>query len=274
MAISDNARFSNAMQGVPQVGVDFDPYESNSTAKWALGTGLEDQRGNKYRYVHFGAAVNPGVIVAQDFSESSKDESSNYVVAPASAVAIADESISAGKIGSRFVEMSLGSVTLDQYAGGDLCITSDTGAGFAYRIKGNTITGNPATGTFRMELYKPLASGLDATSEVVLAGSRYANCEIATAATDNDIAGVSMNYQTAGTFGWVCSKGRATILRDATTIAQGDMLALSTNIDGSVQVCGDNNLSLNDAIAGTQIVGYAVSIGQAAGSIVAQINVD
>ena len=146
MAVSTSSYFSNTSRGFMEAGFDFNPYESNSSPKLAVGTGVADQRGNVYRYSHFGAAVNAGVIVAQDYSESSQDESLNSVVAPASAQAVPNESISAGKIGSRFVEMTLSGISADQFAGGDLCITSDTGAGFTYRIRGNTATDDPATG--------------------------------------------------------------------------------------------------------------------------------
>lgn len=274
MAISSKARFSNAAQGFPQVGADFDPYESNSNPKWALGTMMPDQRGNVYRYVHFGAAVNAGEIVAQDFSESSQDDSLTSLVDPGSAVAIPGDNLSAGKIGSKFVEMTLSDVTADQFAGGDLLITTGTGKGFTYRIRGNTATGNPATATMRMELYKPLQSAIDATSGAMLIGSRYANCEISSSATDNDIAGVAMNYHDADNFGWVLTKGRTLVKRDATTIAQGDILSLSQSVSGAVEVLGQNSESNVAFVAGSQIVGYCVSIGQVSGELCAQINID
>lgn len=274
MAISDYARFSNASQGLPGVGSDFDPYESNSTAKWALGTVMPDQRGNVYRYIHFGAAANAGEIVAQDFSESSQDESLTSILAAGSTQPVPNESISAGRIGSRFVEMTLSGVTADKFAGGDLAITTGTGVGYIYRIRGNTATNNPATGTMRFELYHPLVVAVDATSGAIIAGSRYANCEIASAATDNDIAGVVMATQAISKFGWVCTKGRVAVKRDATTIAQGDMLGLSDSVSGAVQVCGKNSDQSVIAIIGTQIVGYCVSIGQTSGVLVAQINID
>ena len=261
MAVSASSYFNFALQGVPQVGGGVDLYSSDSSPKFVLGTKYERLDGSVFRYVHFGATVSAGVLVAQDLSESSVAFSTSVLaVAPTTAQAVPNESISAGKIGSRYVELSVQSVTADQLAGGYLALTSYVGSGFIYPIIGNTATDNPASGNIRVQLAVPLSSAIDATTEFQLVGSRWANLEIATAATDNDLAGVSVVYQkTAGTFGWVQTQGTAAVLGDSSAaMAAGDIITLSDGVSGAVQTMGGGSLSTNAEMVAEQIVGYCI----------------
>ena len=152
------------------------------------------------------------------------------MIAPASAQTTSD-----GTIGSKFIEVTLASVTVDQFAGGYLHTTDDTGEGYTYRIRGNTATGDPASGNIRLELYDKLQVAIDATTDFAITGCLYANLEAATAATDYAIAGVSVSTMSAGEYGWVQVAGVATILADG-TIAVGDNLTLSDGVAGAFQL--------------------------------------
>jgi hypothetical protein len=274
MAVDTSLGFSNAVQGIPQVGADFDIYGQHTDPRYAIGTRITRQDGNEYVYCHFGATVNRGVLVSTDVSESSRVDSDNIIVAPASAQTTSD-----GTIGNKFLEITLASVTVDQYAGGYFVTTDDTGEGYTYRIKGNTATGNPATGNFRMELYEPLQVAVDATTDFAIQGNLYANLEIATAATDNCIAGVTCStIATAANCGWVQTKGVCGILTfnddvspgvGGTLIAIGDMAVLSSDSNGAVSKMHDAAGEMADE----EIIGTCLIAGDSTGHGVYKINI-
>ncbi len=273
MAIDTNSYFSNAVQGMTQVGADYNIYEHNETPKYQLGTRIKRQDGNEYVYVQFSqdADMNPGVLCAVDASESSVADTDNVIVAPASAQTTTD-----GTLGSKFVEITLASVTANQYAGGYFVTTDDTGEGYTYRIKGNTATGNPASGNFRLELHDALVVALDATTDFAIQGCLYANVEIATAATDVALAGVNVKLvdvsETGENYGWVQTKGVCGILQDG-TIAIGDIVTLSDGVNGAVQVGGGGGTSVADLVA-EQYIGTCLIAGDNTGHGVFNIAVN
>jgi len=262
MAVSTDTRFNNAIVGQMQIGGGVDLYSSSTDPAFAAGTGFERSDGNKFRFAHFGAATNRGVAVATDISESCLADTDNAVIAPASAVAVAGETIQPGAIGSHYFEMTLAATTADQYAGGYVVITDDTGEGYTYRVKGNTATDNPATGNIRVELYEPLQVALDATSDVAINGCRWANLEPATT-TDYDVAGVSMETQASADYGCVFSKGVIGCL-DAGGNTAGQALSPSATAG-----------ALSDTAAATEsVVGICLIAGDDTGHDVIRINVD
>lgn len=260
MAVSTTSYFSNAIQGIPQLGSEFSIYDKDATPKFALGTRFTRQDGNVYVYSHFGADVNRGILVSTDASESSVVDTDNIVIAPASAANTND-----GTIGSKFVQITLASVTADQFAGGYLCTTDDTGEGFTYRIRGNNATGDPASGDFRLELYDPLQVALDATTDIGIQGSLYANLEGATAATDVALAGVTVQTMDVSeqAYGWILVQGVHTALQDG-TIAIGDMCTLSDSVTGAVQVAAGGGTAMADLIA-EELVGHCLIAGDDTG---------
>jgi hypothetical protein len=262
MAVSTTSYFNNAIVGQTQIGGGVDLYSSSTEPSFAVGTAFMRSDGNVFRFGHFGAATNRGAAVATDISESCLADTDNAVIAPASAVAVAGETMKPGAIGSHYFEMTLAATTADQYAGGYVVITDDTGEGYTYRVKGNTATDNPATGNIRVELYDRLQVALDATSDVAINGCRWANLEGATT-TDYDVCGVSMETQAAADYGWVCSKGVVGYL-DSGGCTAGQAIAPSATAG-----------ALADAAAATEnIVGICLIAGDDTGHSVGRINVD
>lgn len=233
MAFSADSYFNNAIVGVPQVAGNVNIYDSATEPKFALGTVFKRSDGSEFRYAHFGATTGAGMLVSQDLSESSVVDTDNVVIAPASAVAVDGETIQPGAIGSHYVEITLASVSADQYAGGYLHTTDDTGEGYVYRIKGNTATNNPATGNIRVQLYEPIQVALDATTDIAITGSLYANLEPATT-TDIAASGVALAAQAANDYGWVQTAGVATVLTDGVIVIGSGVVIGS--VAGSVAV--------------------------------------
>ena len=242
MAVNALAYFSNSIQGIPQIGSDVNLAESRTQPTFAMGYRVQRQDGAEFVYASFGDAVAAGALCAQDISESGLVDSDNIVIAPASAVTTTD-----GTAGQKYLQVTLAATTVDQFAGGYLTITDDSGEGHTYRIKGNTATDDPTTGDIRIELKDKLAVALDATSDIAITGSLYANLESATT-TDNAAAGVAVVAQAAGDFGWVQTKGVVGILTNG-VIAVGNGVIIGA-VAGSVAV----GAAVTDTIIGTCIV--------------------
>jgi len=257
MAVSTSSKFSNAIVSSLTKGNIF---RHDTKPTLPVGTKLETHDGRKFRYSHFGAAVNAGVLVSQDLSESSLVDTDNSVIASASSVNTSD-----GKIGSYAFQLTLASVTANQYAGATLHITDDAGEGHTYRIKGNDATDATATGDTRITLYDPLQVALTTTSDVAIFGSMYANLELATEGTDVAVAGVSCATMLINEFGFIQTAGPATILTDG-TIAVGDIVTLSDGVAGAVHVAGGGGATAGgtDVIA-ESLVGYCVIAGDTSG---------
>lgn len=265
MAI-DSSSYSSNQASVGMGGAtagQFDKHELHATAKYPLGFKVEQADGSVYRYSHMGAATNRGVVVSQDLSESSVVDTDNVVIAPASAVSVSDETAKPGAINSHYVEITLASVTANQFRGGKFVTTDDTGEGYTYDILGNTATDNPASGTFRLALAQKLVVALDTSTDFAITGPMYGNLETATTGTDEAPVGVTCSTTTSALpFGWIQSKGIVGILQDG-AIALGDAVALSTA--GNVKVAADFN---------SPIIGYCVDPGDTTGHGTFKINLE
>jgi hypothetical protein len=253
MAVSTSTINSFAAIGVPMTVTEFNPYESTTNPKRPVGFKVEDAQGNIYRWAQFGATTTQGKAVSQDIDESSLVDSDNIVVASASAVNTTD-----GLIGSKFVEITLASVTADMFAGGKLVVTDDAGEGYTYPIVGNTATDDPATGNFRLELGLPLQVALTTASDIAISGSRYGNLEPATT-TDFDVVGVSMGSQAAADYGWILTKGAVGILTDNVTVA-GKGIAISATAGAVTQATATNDNVFGYALAAGDTTGYTACI--------------
>lgn len=227
----------------------------HATQKYPIG--MRVVYGNRiFKYSHFGADTDRGVLVSQDLSESSVVDTDNKLISPASANDIND-----GTIGSKFIQITLASVSVNDYAGGTFHTTADVGEGYTYTIKGNNATGDPSTNDFRLEIYEPLKVAIDNTTDFAIFGHPYSNLEIATAATDIAVVGVTVNTMdvSAEAFGWLQTYGPATVLTDG-SIAVGDQVSLSDGTSGAVQIGGGGGTSVSDLIA-EAIVGYCLVVG-------------
>lgn len=252
MAVSTDVYFSNAIQGTPGIGADFNIFDIHTTPRYALGIMINRQDGNCYAYSHFGDTVTRGMVVSQDLSESSLVDTDNIVVAPASAQTVTD-----GTIGNKFIEITLASITADQYAGGYLVITAGTGIGYTYRIRGNTATGNPASGNLRLELYDKLQVALDATSDIAIHGAKHSNLEGATL-TDFAVQGVACANFVDGEYGWIQNKGIAGILVAATIPVVNSTAILSATAGALVVQAAADVLT---PVASCIIAGDAAGLG-------------
>lgn len=261
MAIDANSYFSNSLAGHPIGGLaEVNIQGLNATPKYALGSRVMKQDGKVFRYAHLGAATNRGLLVAQDISETGVPDTDNKIIAPASSVTTSD-----GTIGSRFIEVTLASVTADQFSGGTFVTTDDTGEGYTYSIKGNTATGNPASGNIRIELYEPLVVAVDATTDFSIVGSPYSNLEAWTS-TDAIVAGVTTGTSTSALpFQFIQTWGLCGVLQDATVPTLGAIVTCSTATAGACTQMGGGDTDQFTEVENEPIVGFCADAGDSTG---------
>ena len=272
---ADGARTGRvAAVGVPQVAGAFNKFEMHSMPRYNIGFKVEDSQGNVYRYSHFSTNVNRGVLVSPDISETGLDDTDN-VVSLASATQISGDNT----IGSKYVEMNvsaLASVLLNDYAGGRLVITDDTGEGYTYDVIGNSAKGDPAADLIRVQLAQKLQVALDNTSDVAISPSRYTNLEISTS-TDTYCSGVTCSTMVVATapYGWIQTKGDVGILQDG-AIAIGNPVQLSDGVSGAVQLFGGAVASAVVAydFQTEPIIGYCVMAGDTTGHGIFAVNLE
>lgn len=263
MTVSATSKNSFAIIGTPVSVNEFDLNESGTVAKRPLGFKVEDAQGTIYRWCHFGAATNRGLLVSQDISESGVVDTDNAIIAPASCINAGDNTI-----GSRFVELTLAAATAGQYSGGKLVITDDTGEGYTYNILWSTATDDPTTGNIRLELERPLAATLAADSDFCILGSRYGNLEAATT-TDIHPVGVTMATMAAGDYGWVMTKGQCACLDQGTTTIGTDLMIGS--VAGSVT---DRSYTVAGGRGVLEKVGVCIVAGDDTGHAGIRINLE
>jgi len=268
MAVLAGAYAANKVTPPPTLA-DFNKFDKHATQKFPLGHKVETAGGDVYRYGHFGADTNRGVLVSTDVSETQIADSDNAVLAPASCVNTDD-----GKIGARFVEITMASVTANQFVGGKFVTTDGTGIGYTYDIKSNTATNNPATGTIRLELHQPLQVALDATTDMAIIGSLYHDLETAST-TDACVVGISCSTMDVSeqAFGWIQTKGVCSCLTDAKTLAIGYIVTLSELTAGAIGPLGGDSVSASD-YAKNPIVGYVVDTGDSTGHTTIKMNLE
>lgn len=264
MAISTSSYFSNSIIGVPQVGADIDIYETSTNPKYAVGFGFERADGNKYRYSHFGLLSPVGSVVAPDHTGSSMTSTQLTVgSATASIVKKSGETLNPNAAGARYMQLTPTiSATADQFAGAYIGVIAGSGTGYTYRISGNTAQGTPAATMIYVDLYDPIAKPVGPNSGFLLTGSKYANLSPAIAITSGGALSCAAGFvtvgQTAGSFGWICSKGITTAVLGSPVGSIGNYAIVSTNTAGSiVNAYGAPSTSTVPPVA-FQIVGIVV----------------
>lgn len=261
MALNAASYFGNSIAGTMQVGADVNIMETNASPKYGIGQGFTRVDGNKYRYSYVGAATNAGSVVAPVFASSGKATTDNIVIASASAVAVeAQRPILPGQVGSNYVELTIASVTAGQFKGSYFITEDGSGRGYTYRVRGNTATGDPASGNIRLQLWEPIKAVVSPNTDITIVPCMYNDLKTATVATDWAVAGVLCSTTTASLpYAWICTHGVIGALQDG-TIVGGDQVALSRATAGAVSVYGQGDTN-EAALIGEQILGYCVQIG-------------
>jgi len=280
MALTNtSSRFSISTIGVPQVADSFDKFEMNKTQKYPLGFKVEAANGDIYRYCHFGADTNRGVLASSDLDEIGLVDDDNHFIAPAVAYQMPGEQpgVYPGAVGSRYIIMTLASAAAHCFAGAKINITTDTGSigeGYTYDIVDNTATDNPASGKIRFQLAQPLQEALTTASDASIIGCLYNDLEVATT-TNAAIIGVTCTTMDVSevAYGWIQTKGVVGILQDVNVATIGAVATLSNITAGAVTIMGGNS-TYATYYGLNPIVGYYCDVGDSAGHIPVKINLE
>lgn len=269
MAVLASAYANAKATPAPTLSGNFNKFRMDATQKYPLGFKVECSDGSVYRYSHFGADTDRGVLVSTDVSETCVADTDNSIIASASAVNTTD-----GLIGSRFIEFTVASVTANQFVGGKLITTDDAGEGYTYDIKGNTATGNPATGNIRIEIAQPLQVAVTTATDVSIVGSLYHDLEVATT-TDALVVGVSCALMDVSEkpFGWIQTKGVVGVLQDVNVPTIGAVATLSNLTAGAVTIMGGNS-TYATYYGLNPIVGIFLDIGDSTGHASVKLNLE
>lgn len=263
MALNSSSYFSNAIQGIPGAGVDVNIYDTHTTPKYPMGYLVERADGARYRYCYVGTATNAGNLVGQTQTSGGAAYGAAVVIASASAVAVqAEYPILPGQVGSHWVQVTIAAIAADKYRGGYLVTTRGTGVGDTYRIKGNTATDNPATGSLYINLAEPLKVAVTASTGLTIATSPY-NDLAASATSSTNATGVLMSTTTStNLWAWVCTRGIVGCCEDnSLTIVAGYQLVASQVTAGAYATFVTTSTTAGLAALKTPVIGTSVVIG-------------
>jgi len=140
-------------------------------------------------------------------------------------------------VGSKVIKVALGATaaTQDQYAGGYLIVRDGTGKGAAYRINGNSAAAS--SGTTTVSLQDSIATALAVADSKVDLVNPYNNVIAST--TLSQSVGVAQVSLAAGYYGWIQTKGIASVLADG-IITKGYAAVPSTSVAGAIAISAGN----------------------------------
>lgn len=215
------------------------------TIQTELGNKVTDSAGRVFRYVQAGASN----LVAGNMLQSPISVANNQHIAVAAAAAV----------GSYTVTATAGAtaVAAGFYSNGFMSI--DTGSGMlgtTYSIVNNSAV-TSAGGTMTVTLGEPLQVALTTSAYVSLTPNNYQGVIQMPATTPTGIpVGVALTNMTAAYYGWIQTRGVASVLSDASPAGQGKAVQIPSGTAGAV--------TLTTAGTGTYVVGVAQIAGTSA----------
>lgn len=214
-------------------------FEQSTTQLHNLGVYAETTDGRGFRYCKVGATATVAGKVYQSRALDATNEQ------PSGGLAVAAQAI-----GDTSVTLT-GSLTLaaDLLAGGYLSVNVTPGQGYVYRIKGNTAVAAAANCVVTLE--DPLQVVLTTSSKVIVCAHPYNQVVIEPGTPTGAIVGVAQDIIAAASFGWLQTRGVASVLFTGTGVAGKAVGSLTGGTSGSVA----------PAIAATNIIGYHMATG-------------
>lgn len=217
-----------------------DVFTYTSTQGTDLGAFATTGDGRGFRYVLNGAVTQVPGKVYQGPAQDATNQTPAGGLTPAAAA-----------IGATQITIST-STTLaaNLLAGGYMSVAVTPGQGYTYRIKGNTVTAGAAGLVVTLE--DPLVVALTTSSRVLFNLNPFAGTVVAPGTVTGTIVGVSVAPITNAYYGWVQTHGQVGALVTGTFASAG--LAVGMLVGGTIG-------SLAPAIAGTNVLGYTMTIG-------------
>lgn len=216
-------------------------YTSSSTQGSDLGALATTGDGRYFRYALAGAtALAPGKL--QQASAEDTTNLQNLAVAAAATAAL------------QVITTTSVTLTVNQVAGGLLVVTSSTGAGYTYKVKGNTVASS-ATTTITLE--DSLVNNLATTSKIDLIPNPFSSVIVNPTTATSAPVGVAVYAVTAAQYGWLQTHGPCGVLTQSVGgVGVGAPVAPSTVTAGAVTVAGGTTSVLGYALTGIATTEY------------------
>lgn len=218
-----------------------DIFTSSSTQQHDLGARGQTADGRKFRYVKAGGTT----LVPGKLQQAPAEDTSNFQNLAVAAAAIGATSVTT---------TSTVTLTANQLTGGLLTVTTSTGAGYSYRIKGHAAA-TAAVVTFNLE--DPILVALTTSSKIDVHPNKY-NGVIVNPTTQTSVpVGIPLYAITNAQFGWIQSGGPVGCLADG-ALTVGLPVVASNGTAGAVEPLTGTTLG-NQPIVGTTVTGVATT---------------
>lgn len=228
-----------ALTGYP-VAVAQGIWEESTVANHVVGSYVETADGRGFRYAKIGAVATVAGKVYQGPALDATNLQPSGGLGVSAAAAIGDTSIT--------ISSSI-TLTANQLANGYLSVDVTPGQGYLYKIASNTAVSSAAGAV--ITLADPLQVALTTSSKVIVAQNPYNGVVIEPGTPTAAIVGVAHRVTTAGSYGWLQTRGAASVLFTGTGVAGKAVGSLTGGTSGSVAPC----------IAATNIIGYHMATG-------------
>ena len=194
---------------------------TNTTKKRALGTILELPDGREFKYVLNGA----GAITSGKLASSAAMIGNHDMDLTTAAASVGDTSIT--------VTLGATAATKDQYADGYIYTNDGTGQGQVYRIASNPAADGSATLAVTLASNDPVSVALDSTTESGLAVNPYSGVVVSPTSVTNRTLGVTATDIAANAYGFVQTKGLASVLVSGTVVAGQPLRVAGATLAGA-----------------------------------------
>jgi len=211
-------------------------YDDSSAQLHNLGELVHSNDGRMFRYCKVGGTA----LVAGKLYQASAEDTSNQQNLVAAVNSIGDILV---------VTTDTVSLAVNLLAEGFLSVESaTTGAGFTYKIKGNT-EASSAVVTFTLE--DPIVVATTGTVNIDVSKNPYDVVIIGPQTEDSSPVGFAVANVTDGQFGWLCTHGPTTMLAQGTITVGDDIVVAGSTADGTIAPASASTLSAT--------VGYAIT---------------
>ena len=228
-----------------------DVLENSTIQNMPIGAYMETVDGRGFRYFKNGGVAT----VAGKVYQSSALDATN--LQPSGGLGVAAQAI-----GDTTVTVSTSTtVALNALAGGFLSVNITPGQGYLYKIKGNSVTAAAAGLVITLE--DPLRVALTASSKVIVTPHPYSGVVVEPGTPTGVIVGVAPGIVSVSNFGWMQTRGPASVLFTGTGVAGKAVGSLSGGTAGSAA----------PAIAATNILGYHIATGITAEYALVHLNI-
>lgn len=220
-------------------------FSESASALHNVGELIHTNDGRKLRYCKVGATA----LVAGKLYQAAAEDTSNMQDLTATAAAAAATSM---------VTTTTVTLAADLLAGGLLTVVSGTtGAGFTYKIKGNTAAAGAVT-TFSLE--DPVLVATSGTVKIDVKQNPYQSVIVAPTTATSAAVGFAVFNVTALYFGWLVTHGPTACLAQGTVVVGDDLVPAETTNAGSVVSRADASLSntVGKALTGIASTDYGL----------------